>query len=138
PATVGIGQLGRQRPDQGGGEQAEVGASACFVLVEQGVSTGLDAGVVLREDRLEHAGAVHEVVLQRDGVLGARLAIDLAQADALDTALGKESLGCLEQPCPRVVQSSAASCSSFSATFARACAFTVGRWALGQRPSTGA
>jgi hypothetical protein len=96
-----VGQLGRQREDQGRGQCPYVGGRAVLEGVQQGVATGLDVAGVPVEQRADQAGAVAEVVLQRGGVAGTRGAHDLAQADRAD-ALGREqALGRRDQPLPR-------------------------------------
>lgn len=136
PPAVG-GELGGEGADEGAGEEAEVARALGLVAVEQGVAGLVDGWRVAGEHGGEDAGPVAEVVLDGDGVAGPRLAVDLPQADGVDAPLGEEALGGVEQVLPGA-QWSAASRSRTWASLARAAARTDGRWALGQRPSTGA
>ena len=76
---VAIRELFCRRHHQGERESGQVALAVVLDLVEQSVAARLDRGLVLCQDRADHAAAVVEVILERSRVALVGLAVDLAQ-----------------------------------------------------------
>ena len=97
PASVAVGELGRRRPHEGGGERPDVVDPCGLVVVEEVVAVGFDARPVLGQHGEQQPPPVGEVVLECGRVALPRSGVDLTERHRLDAPPGEELLGRLDQ-----------------------------------------